>query len=307
MNQPEPTPDDLLVSAVLDGVASPDDVARVTGDPALTARLEQFRSVAGAVGGPVPLVAPVVRDAHLARAVAALGSEREPGATSDPAVAPAPPVPAAPRAVPTPAPPPSDLSAARARRQRRLGPVILSVAAALVLLAAAGALVLRLADTTGGSSSDEAATATASDSADESGASGDDGGDASAGTADSEQFTPGVPSTTAPDESGTAATESGVDPTLPTLGTFAKGEDLAARVQGELVLDPSPTQRATDEACFDDFGVEVVLLGRATVAGEEGLVYVESDRSAARRLWFVDPTTVAADGTCRQVIPVQRL
>ena len=172
-----------------------------------------------------------------------------------------------------------------------------------MLVVAAGALVLRLGDTTGGSSSDEAATVTAPDA----GESSDDGGDAGAGTADSEQFTPGVPSTTAPDESGTAATESGVDPTLPTLGTFAKGEDLAARVQGELVLDPSPTQRATDEACFDDFGVEVVLLGRATVAGEEGLVYVESDRSAARRLWFVDPTTVAADGTCRQVIPVQRL
>lgn len=303
MNQPEPTPDDLLVSAVLDGVASPDDVARVTGDPALTARLEQFRSVAGAVGGPVPLVDPVVRDAHLARAIAALGSEGEPVATLAPAV-PAPPVPSAPRALPTPPtppPPPSELAAARARRQRRLGPVILSVAAALVLVAAAGALVLRLGDTTGGSSSDEAATDTAPDAAE----SGDGGGDTSAGTADSEQFAPGVPSTTAPD--GSAATEAGVDPTLPTLGTFAKGEDLAARVQGELILDPSPTQRATDEACVDDFGVEVVLLGRATVDGEQGLVYVESDPSAARRLWFVDPTTVAADGTCRQVIPVQRL
>ena len=301
MNQPEPTPDDLLVSAVLDGVASPDDVARVTGDPALTARLEQFRSVARAVGGPVPLVDPVVRDAHLARAVAALESDRM--ATVTPAAA----TPLAPRAVPTPPPPPSDLSAARARRQRRLGPVVLSVAAALVLLAAAGALVLRLGDTTGSSSSDEAATATAPDAADESGSSGDDGGDASAGAADSEQFTPGVPSTTAPDGSGTAATGAGIDPSLPTLGTFAKGEDLAARVRGELILDPSPTQRATDETCLDDFGVEVVLLGRATVDGEEGLVYVESDPSASRRLWFVDPATIAADGTCREVVPVQRL
>ncbi|MBL8777743.1 MAG: hypothetical protein JNK12_17510 [Acidimicrobiales bacterium] len=299
MNQPEPTPDDLLVSAVLDGVASPDDVARVTGDPGLTARLEQFRSVARAVGGPVPLVDPVVRDAHLARAVAALGSDGR--ATTAPAAAAAPPEP---RVVPTPPPPPSELSAARARRQRRLGPVILSVAAALVLVAAAGALVLRLGDTTGSSSSDEAATATAPDAPAE---SGDDGGDASAGAADSEQFTPGVPSTTAPDGAGTAATEAGIDPALPTLGTFAKGEDLAARVRGELVLDPSPTQRATDEACLDDFGVEVVLLGRATVDGEEGLVYVESDPSASRRLWFVDPATIAADGTCREVVPVQRL
>ena len=39
MNDPEPTPDDLLVSAVLDGVASPEDVARVAGDPALAAPL----------------------------------------------------------------------------------------------------------------------------------------------------------------------------------------------------------------------------------------------------------------------------
>ena len=299
MIDPEPTPDDLLVSAVLDGVASPDDVARVAGDPALRARLERFRSVARAVGGPVPLVDPVVRDAHLARAVAALASDR---AAGDAPAATAPP--AAPRVVPTPPPPPSDLAAARARRQRRLGHVVLSVAAALVLIAAAGALVLRLGDTTRSSSSDEAATATAPDAAAE---SGDGGGDSSAGAADSEQFAPGVPSTVAPDGSGTAASEAGVDPTLPTLGTFAKGEDLAARVRGELILDPSPTQRATDEACLDDFGVDVVLLGRATVDGEEGLVYVESDPSAARRLWFVDPATVATDGTCRQIVPVQRL
>jgi hypothetical protein len=294
MIDPEPTPDDLLVSAVLDGVASPDDVARVAGDPVLTARLDQFRSAARAVGGPVPLVDPVVRDAHLARAVAALASGRMVADAPNPVSA----VPPAPRVVP----PPTDLAAARARRQRRLGPVVLSVAAAVVLVVAAGALVLRIGDTSGGSSDDEVATATAPDASDE---SGDAGGDA--GAADTQEFTPGAPSTVAPDGTGSSATEAGVDPSLPTLGTFAKGEDLAARVRGELILDPSPTQRATDEACLDDFGVDVVLLGRATVDGEEGLVYVESDPSASRRLWFVDPTTVATDGTCRQAIPVQRL
>ena len=296
MNDPDPTPDDLLVSAVLDGVASPDDVARVTGDPVLSARLEQFRSVARAVGGPVPLVDPVVRDAHLARALAAFQGEA--GGAAPLAAVPAPPPPPAPAAPP----PPADLGAARARRQRKLGPAILSVAAALVLIMAAGALLVRLGDSSdsGSSSSDEAATASAPDAAE----SGDAGGSS---TADSEAFTPGTPSTVAPEGAPATGTDSAVDPSLPTLGTFTKAGDLAARVQGDLVLDPTPTQRATDEVCLDDFGTDVTLLGRATVAGEEGLVYVESAPSSARRLWFVDPATVADDGTCRQIVPVQRL
>jgi hypothetical protein len=76
-------------------------------------------------------------------------------------------------------------------------------------------------------------------------------------------------------------------------------------VQGELVLDPRPADLAADEACVDDFGAEVALLGRATVDGEEGLVYVDAAPRTTRRLWLVDPTAVDTSGTCRQIVPVQ--
>ena len=39
MSDVDPTPDDLLVSAVLDGEASPAEVDRVASDPRLAARL----------------------------------------------------------------------------------------------------------------------------------------------------------------------------------------------------------------------------------------------------------------------------
>lgn len=75
-------------------------------------------------------------------------------------------------------------------------------------------------------------------------------------------------------------------------------------MRGQTVLDPTPEDLATDEACIDDFGVDVVLLGRATVAGDEGLAYLEAARRPDRRLWLVDPGAVT-DGTCRPVVPVQ--
>lgn len=49
----DPLPDDELVSAVLDGEATSDEVARVAGSPRLTARLAEFEVVARAVATPV--------------------------------------------------------------------------------------------------------------------------------------------------------------------------------------------------------------------------------------------------------------
>lgn len=296
MSDTPPTPDDLLVSAVLDGVASPDDVARVAADPRLSARLEQFRAVAEAVRGPVPLVDPVVRDAHLARARDAFGHAGTVGADTRPLVAPG----------ATTPPPPADFAAARAQRARRARPrAILSIAAAVVLVVAAGAFLVRL----GGSSpsGDDAEVAATAPPALES-------DDTSSGA---EAFAPeaGAPASTTPttvaDAPGSAAAGgaagSGVDESLPSLGEFSKADDLAARVRGELLLDPTPADRVTDETCRDDFDVEVTLLGRAAVAGETGLVYVEATPSGDRHLWFVDPGSVGADDTCRQIIPVQTL
>jgi hypothetical protein len=79
---PEPfRPDDELVSAVLDGEATPDERARVAADPVLAARLAEFTVVAEAVGAPVETPAEAARDAAVA---AALAERRRP----DPVVVP---------------------------------------------------------------------------------------------------------------------------------------------------------------------------------------------------------------------------
>jgi len=300
MSDSEPTPDDLLVCAVLDGGASPAEVQRVAADPRLAARLAEFRAVAAAVGGPVPLVDTTVREAHLARALA------EGVATAA--------VPAVPASPPPPPPPlPVDLTAARHRRDRPRSTTILSVAAAVVLVVAAGAFLVRLGgsvDTAddSASSSGEARESSVADNAE----SGDQSDDSQAftpdgsGGADGESAPSSPPSTIAGDAAG-------ADLSLPDLGTFARAEDLAARVRGELILDPSPADLAATgsfadgDSCVDDFGVEVILLGRATLDGDEGLAYIESAPRTDRRLWLVDPGTVGTDDACREITPVQTL
>ena len=299
MSDVDPTPDDLLVSAVLDGEASPAEVEQVASDPRLAARLERLRVVARAVGGPVPLVDPRVREAHLAAALAEARRLTPPATASAPAPAPAPP----------PPPPPVDLAAARARR-RPVGTVILSVAAALVLVAAVAAGLARVARESGSGDDTAASTAEESREAADSAAT-DGGGDAALPEAQGDSSSLGeggqAPSTTAPG-SASAGAEGEIDPSLPDLGTFTKSGDLAAAVRGRLVLDPRPAPAGDDPVCQGDFPVPTTLLGRATVEGEEGLVYVEAAPGSGRRLWFVDPSTPGADGdACRQVVPVQQL
>lgn len=303
MSDTPPTPDDLLVSAVLDGVASPDEVQRVASDPRLSARLEEFRAVAAAVGGPVPLVDTAIREAHLARALA----EGVPVTTGASAAAPPPP----------PPPPPVDLAAARARRNRPRSTTIVSVAAALLLVVAAGAFLVRLGgsvesgDDSASSAEDTRETTTGDDSAGADGAAeseGDSGGNEAFRPDDAESSPAGPPSTAAGD-----APAAEVDAALPDLGTFARADDLASRVRGELILEPNPADLSATQAfadvdtCADDFGVEVVLLGRATLESEEGLVYVEAADRSTRRLWLVDPGTVGDDDACREITPVQTL
>ncbi|MCB1016138.1 MAG: hypothetical protein KDB10_13615, partial [Acidimicrobiales bacterium] len=221
MTPTEPSPDDLLVSAVLDGHASPEEVARVASDPRLAARLEQFRHAAGAVGGPVPLVDPAVREAHLARARA----EARPGATG---------APEAPRPV-------GDLAAARARRRTTgRATTILSIAAAVVLLAAVGAFLVGQLGS-GGTSSDEVATATDEGGADEARAADAQDDSASSGGDAPEAATASPPSTTVPGGEAFAPDGgTGIDPSLPSLGTFDDVGGFVARVRGQTVLDPTP-------------------------------------------------------------------
>lgn len=70
----ESTPDpelDELVAAHLDGETTPEERARIEGDPRLLARLEEMRVVSDLVAEPVVLPEAAVRDAHIAAALAA--------------------------------------------------------------------------------------------------------------------------------------------------------------------------------------------------------------------------------------------
>lgn len=106
--------DDEVVSAYLDGEATPAEVARVETEPALQARLAAFRAVSARVAQ-VPEVPAEAREAHIRQATAALDS--------------------------TPAPV-HDLDAARRRRRT----VLLSAAAVIVVLLLGAGLAPRLLD-----------------------------------------------------------------------------------------------------------------------------------------------------------------
>jgi hypothetical protein len=64
-------PDDELVSAVLDGEATADERARLEADPALSARLAEFRAISDRVAVPPPTPGDADRDRAIAAAKAA--------------------------------------------------------------------------------------------------------------------------------------------------------------------------------------------------------------------------------------------
>jgi len=75
MTEP-PRTDDEVVSAVLDGEATPEERARVDGDAVLARRLAHFRSVSDVVGGPVSPVDAATRDESIDRALQSAGDDR---------------------------------------------------------------------------------------------------------------------------------------------------------------------------------------------------------------------------------------
>ena len=66
---------DLLASAYLDGEATPEEVALVERDPALQARVEEFRTLGGGLAD-TPAPSPALRQAHLTAALAEFGTLR---------------------------------------------------------------------------------------------------------------------------------------------------------------------------------------------------------------------------------------
>lgn len=121
--------DDELVSAVLDGEASPEEVERVASDPDLSARLDAFRRVRDAVAEPVPVLDELSRRRLLDRALEVADETF------------------AVRAV---APPPAPAT----RRWFRFDPAALGAAAVVAVLALVGALVVAR----GGLEQDDAAS-----------------------------------------------------------------------------------------------------------------------------------------------------
>jgi hypothetical protein len=114
--------DDELVSAYVDGEATPEEVAAVEADPHLLARVEVLRAVARAVASaPVAPAPEDARETSIAAALAAAGSHAEV----------------------------TDLAAVRARRPLR----VLSIAAAVLIALAIGAGLLAQANRDSTSSS----------------------------------------------------------------------------------------------------------------------------------------------------------
>ena len=139
---------DELASAYLDGVASPEEAARVDADPALQARVEELRAVRAALAE-VPEVDAIRRDAAIAAALAAFDEE---GAEPDAAL---PVVPLAPR--------------------RRLSPTTVRVLGAAAVVAILALLVPLLTSISGGE--DEASVESAGDALESAEDAGTDGPD----------------------------------------------------------------------------------------------------------------------------------
>jgi hypothetical protein len=77
-------PDDDLVSAVLDGEATPEERARVEGDPVLSARMAEFTAVRDAVAAPVAALPDARRERAIAAAKVAIRHHGEPTGTVRP-------------------------------------------------------------------------------------------------------------------------------------------------------------------------------------------------------------------------------
>ncbi|UDY34356.1 hypothetical protein [Dermatobacter hominis] len=275
MTDPTPPPHDPtdepigdeLVTAVLDGEATDEQVAAVAADPALTARLESFRAVqagirAGAIADADEL-SPGAGD-RIAAALAAAGHHVS-TACDD---------------APEPAAPPVVRPIATARR-RRLS-VVGGVAAALVLVAAAVGLGLSAgsggSDDSASGSADLTERSTAAPSAEA-----DSGGDQGAAvTTTVAPFDAGEQRASAPTAGSAAAADDLAG--LPDLGTVADASQLRAAVGDPARLVP----RSPGELPCPLFPSEQwVRIGTVLLDGRQALVAVAADDGELRAA-FVD-------------------
>lgn len=240
MTDPIPRPDDELVSAVLDGEATPDERALVEADPAARRRLAELRRVRDLVAAPVP-VAGSVREAAIAAALAQFDGAAGPTGGADPH-------PAAPtdRFVV-----PDQLATRRARRQGGNGARILAAVAAIVVLVIGTSVVLRIlnppADVTVASTAQSAeipAPDVAAGGSGSSGAAEADRQDENAVTSttvtlDADAMDTTLPATTAAPDDATTSTIETVE-----LGPVASNRDLRDRVL--TIVDQQATREQAD-------------------------------------------------------------
>jgi hypothetical protein len=307
-----PDGDDELVSAVLDGEASPGEVERVTSDPALGARLGELRAVADRVAAPVTPHASLddLLGAALAVAEATLPSETSASSAS-----------------PAPEDGPGSwvadvVTLDTARRKRERARRLLAVAAVVALMALAVPLLGSLrGDTDSSETADRfSPVGSAINGADEESAPADaEAGDADGGTASGDGS--GAGSATASDsaaEAGPSTTMAAAPATEPptsfaltsglgALGDFPDAGSLVVAVRevsaaGIAELDTDTAARTSDPACdalaagLDPAGTTLTS-GTATLAGAPVVVLVVAPVDPAR-----GATVVIADPACTTVL-----
>ena len=267
-------PDDELVSAVLDGEATPAERARVEADPVLRARLDEFAAVRDQVAAPVAPRSEAARDAAIAAAVAEAGERRRHRA-----------------------------NVVHLRRRQEIPRFLAAAAAVLLVLGGFGYLASQI-DRTGDDSGDAAAGGessedTASTAADEDAFSAEDsaGGDGGAEAATAEgQF--GAPS---PRSLPPVADEDELRETLRT-DAFEASPDSPATEPSTPTTSILPSdavetrggslgcQRALERA--DTTLTGLLLKATTEYAGVPAVVYVFGQADGGRRV------IVVTDATC---------
>jgi hypothetical protein len=216
-----PADDDVVVSAYLDGEATPDERARVEADPALLSRVDELQRLAARVAVVAP-AADRTREAHLARAreVFAAGADRGPTDAVTPVV---------------------DLAAARHRRRTAL----LGVAAAILVILLGVGVITQLGD----DEPEVEVVGSAIDDGDEPSAS----NPPSAADQDTDEGAALEEDAAAPELSagGDAATAA-----LPDLGSFDSRAELSQRLTASLetALADDDARSLTPQSTVQSFG-----------------------------------------------------
>ena len=261
-------PDDELVSAVLDGEATPEERARVEADPVLSARLAEFTAVRDAVAEPVAPPSEATRERAI-EAAKVLGRE-----LGEPASATVRPL---------------------KRRSRSADlPRFLAVAAAILLvLVTFGALASVSGDDSGEDSASDALSDEDSAGDDASGAAAEGGGESSGDTSEE---------SAAEDRMSTYANIDGSD-----LGEFDSSRELADALRSQSADDDEVDDFApqTTDAVVQAGGIPQAEVGAGTRGGSEdcqvGLVEADNRLSGLLAQADVDyagqPAVVYVYGT----------